>query len=80
MSVAGIVRMDGGAFIPFVMARLFLGAAYCLHVFVATQHGRLRYSFSSLSGLTRRGSLCVILHLVPVFGLILKREIVCGWC
>lgn len=53
---------------------LFLRAAYCLHVFVATQHGGLRYAVSRFLPLPPRTMLCIFLHILPAFFLILKTE------
>lgn len=80
MLVVGVLQVCGGGLLPFVVTSLFLRAAYCLHVFIATQHGSLSYSFSSPIRVSVRSILCVFLHLMPVFLLILKREVICGWC
>merc|ERR1711976_164947 len=54
---------------------LFLRAAYCLHVYVATQHGAPSYSLLRTFPLSRRQVLGLVLHLVPVFLLVAKREL-----
>ena len=58
---------------------LFLSAAYCLHMFVATQHGRLRTATSGLLPITPRTTLCIFLHVLPAFLLILKTEPFSCW-
>lgn len=79
MIVVGVMQ-SSEVFIVLMMVGLFFRAAYCLHVFVATQHGRFSNRFISRARVSGCSYLCLLLHFVPVFVLIAKREVVCGWC
>ena len=76
IGILGKCWMLGG----FVAVTLFFNAAYCLHLFVATQLGRLRKRFLGRGAVFPRILVCIGLHLIPVVGFILKREVVCSWC
>ena len=74
------VRQSAGVFLGFVGLALFFSAAYCLHLFVATQHGTPPFGVIGRYRMSRRVALCAVLHLVPVFFIILKREVFIGCC
>ena len=59
---------------------LFLRAAYCLHVFVSTQHGGLRPNVSGFLAVPSQTRVCILLHILPAFVLILKTEPFSCWC
>lgn len=74
--VLGLSRAVGMGVI-FIASLLFLSAAYCFHVFIATQHGNASHRFLSSFRISIRSALCLVLHLTPVFLLITKRRAVC---
>ena len=56
----------------------FLRACYCLHVFLRVQHGSVGQGLvAGFSGGLRRWA-CVSGHLVPVFILVSKRDVIRG--
>jgi len=57
----------------------FLTAAYSLHIYAATQHGQLISFTNPLNALTIKDSLLLILHLIPVWLLIIKPELISDW-
>ena len=57
----------------------FLTAAYSLFLFASTQHGATSPSSISLPPLNSSFFLNSSLHLIPIFLLILKPEIICNW-
>jgi len=73
MLVLGVGQSSAGL-LWLVAFRLFISAAYCLHVYIATQHGAPSFSLLRKFELSSRSVLCVMLHLGPVFLLIVKRE------
>nr|YP_009164808.1 NADH dehydrogenase subunit 4 [Lamellibrachia satsuma]AKR07096.1 NADH dehydrogenase subunit 4 [Lamellibrachia satsuma] len=57
----------------------FLTAAYSLFLFASTQHGATSPSSISLPPLNSSFFLNSSLHLIPIFLLILKPEMICNW-
>nr|YP_009050468.1 NADH dehydrogenase subunit 4 [Ridgeia piscesae]AIG23736.1 NADH dehydrogenase subunit 4 [Ridgeia piscesae]AIL54753.1 NADH dehydrogenase subunit 4 [Ridgeia piscesae] len=57
----------------------FLTAAYSLFLFAATQHGATAPSSIYLPPLNSSFFLNSSLHLIPIFLLIMKPEIICNW-
>jgi len=57
----------------------FLTAAYSLFLFAATQHGATAPSSIYLPPLNSSFFLNSSLHLIPIFLLIIKPEIICNW-
>nr|YP_009466774.1 NADH dehydrogenase subunit 4 [Paraescarpia echinospica]AUW55450.1 NADH dehydrogenase subunit 4 [Paraescarpia echinospica] len=57
----------------------FLTAAYSLFLFAATQHGSTTPTSISLPPLNSSFFLNSSLHLIPIFLLILKPEMICNW-
>nr|YP_009131510.1 NADH dehydrogenase subunit 4 [Tevnia jerichonana]AIL54896.1 NADH dehydrogenase subunit 4 [Tevnia jerichonana] len=57
----------------------FLTAAYSLFMFAATQHGATASSSNFLPPLNSSFFLNISLHLIPIFLLISKPEIICNW-
>nr|YP_009131484.1 NADH dehydrogenase subunit 4 [Riftia pachyptila]AIL54844.1 NADH dehydrogenase subunit 4 [Riftia pachyptila]WAB69323.1 NADH dehydrogenase subunit 4 [Riftia pachyptila]WLD05574.1 NADH dehydrogenase subunit 4 [Riftia pachyptila] len=63
----------------FLMLLSFLTAAYSLFLFASTQHGATTSTSISLPPLNSSFFLNSTLHLVPIFLLILKPELICNW-
>nr|YP_009131497.1 NADH dehydrogenase subunit 4 [Seepiophila jonesi]AIL54857.1 NADH dehydrogenase subunit 4 [Seepiophila jonesi] len=57
----------------------FLTAAYSLFLFAATQHGSTASTSISLPPLNSSFFLNSSLHLIPIFLLIMKPEMICNW-
>nr|YP_009131432.1 NADH dehydrogenase subunit 4 [Escarpia spicata]AIL54792.1 NADH dehydrogenase subunit 4 [Escarpia spicata] len=57
----------------------FLTAAYSLFLFAATQHGSTTSTSISLPPLNSSFFLNSKLHLIPIFLLIMKPEMICNW-
>nr|YP_008592602.1 NADH dehydrogenase subunit 4 [Novumbra hubbsi]BAN81605.1 NADH dehydrogenase subunit 4 [Novumbra hubbsi] len=55
-------------------------ASYSLYLFLATQRGPLPQHFISLAPSHTREHLLMTLHLLPLLLLVLKPELVWGWC
>ena len=63
--------------IPLGMIR-FLAAVYRLFLYVRTQHGGFpKFTFSFIN-IKRNGLLLLFLHYLPVNGIILKADVICG--
>jgi len=78
MIAIGVVQ-SSGVFLVYLALLLFLSAAYCFHVFLATQHGQVRRRFLSSFVVSLRRIVCLFLHVAPVFFLVSKSELVGGW-
>jgi len=73
--VRSILSISGGFILPMAIS-LFLSAAYCLHLFSSTQHGRIRQVVGLFVNISMRGVVLVVLHLLPVFLFIIKTEVI----
>lgn len=57
----------------------FLTAAYSLHIYSTTQHGQIRNFSNPLSSINSKNRQLLIIHLLPVWGLIIKPELLRNW-
>nr|WNN67251.1 NADH dehydrogenase subunit 4 [Gobiesox strumosus] len=61
-------------------AGTFITAAYSLYMFLATQHGPLQNHTKALEMSHTREHLLIFLHLAPLLLLVLKPDLIWGWC
>nr|YP_636980.1 NADH dehydrogenase subunit 4 [Aspasma minima]BAC23796.1 NADH dehydrogenase subunit 4 [Aspasma minima] len=66
--------------LAFTGTGMLITAAYTLHMFLTTQQGPLPAHILSLSPTHTREHLLIMLHLMPLGLVILKPEIIWGWC
>ena len=76
MLLFGLASVSG-VFLVYARVPLFLGAAYSFHLYVRTQHGSTRRGQMFVGGVKPRRLLGVVLHLVPLFRLVVVGEILC---
>jgi NADH:ubiquinone oxidoreductase subunit 4 (subunit M) len=64
--------------IPLALA-IFFRAVYSLHLFTVTNHGPPSRSTNPFSSPSPRNTLILTLHLLPLFTLLLKTELITCW-
>nr|NP_443316.1 NADH dehydrogenase subunit 4 [Trachipterus trachypterus]UOU84634.1 NADH dehydrogenase subunit 4 [Trachipterus trachypterus]UOU84647.1 NADH dehydrogenase subunit 4 [Trachipterus trachypterus]UOU84660.1 NADH dehydrogenase subunit 4 [Trachipterus trachypterus]BAB70114.1 NADH dehydrogenase subunit 4 [Trachipterus trachypterus] len=60
-------------------AGAFITAAYSLHMFITTQRGGLPLHLMSLDPTHTREHILIVLHIFPLFMLMVKPELIWGW-
>nr|YP_010397742.1 NADH dehydrogenase subunit 4 [Rasbora caudimaculata]UQJ78902.1 NADH dehydrogenase subunit 4 [Rasbora caudimaculata] len=69
---------------PWTMALTGMGtlitASYSLYMFLMTQRGQMPNHITSLSPYHTREHLLMTLHLIPIILLVVKPELLLGWC
>lgn len=73
--IGAILSMSRGYVFPIFLS-LFFRAAYRLLLYSSTQNGAVGELRNVFNGLSFRARLLIFLHLIPVFLLVLKREMI----
>lgn len=74
------VGQISGVLLGLVACLSFFRAAYCFHVYVATQHGFVGHRVLTRPSVSARGMVTVFLHVFPIFLIMLKGEVFASWC
>jgi NADH-ubiquinone oxidoreductase chain 4 len=58
----------------------FITVAYSLYLYSATNHGHNTNLLNPVPYISLSDILLIILHLIPIFILIIKPELIISWC
>lgn len=77
--ITATIRQSFIILIPLAIIR-FITVAYSVYLYSATNHGHSLTSYNPIPHIPTSDILLISLHLIPVFLLIVKPEIIITWC
>lgn len=77
--ITATIRQSFIMLIPLAIIR-FITVAYSVYLYSATNHGHSLTSYNPIPHIPTSDILLISLHLIPVFLLIVKPEIIITWC